>query len=100
MRPTPLPQPTFLVHVVAPGDTLSSIADAYGTRAQSIAYWNRAMYPSLDPESPRYDPNTIQVGWTLVLIPFGEVDPEDLPPPAATSTPVTTPGASASPSPT
>jgi LysM domain len=86
-RPTPLPQPTFLVYVVGPGDTLSSIANAYATKAQSIAYWNRAAYPSLDPDSPRYDPNTIQVGWTLLLIPFGEVDPEDLPPPAATPTP-------------
>lgn len=91
VRPTPTPQPTFLVYVVAPGDTLSSIANAYATRAQSIAYWNRATYPSLDPESPRYDPNAIQVGWTLVLIPFGEVDPEDLPPPAATPTPLATP---------
>jgi LysM domain len=87
VRPTPLPQPTFLVYVVAAGDSLSSIATAYGTSAQSIAYWNRATYPSLDPESPRYDPNTIQVGWALVLIPFAQVDPEDLPPPAQTPTP-------------
>ena len=97
VRPTPTPQPTFLVYVVRPGDTLSTIANAYGTRAQSLAYWNRATYPSLDPDSSRYDPNTIKVGWTLVLIPFGEVDPEDLPPPAATPTPaIVTPGPTAS----
>ena len=62
VRPTPTPLPTFLAYVVAPGDTLSSIANAYSTKAQSIAYWNRATYPSLDPDSPRYDPNTIKVG--------------------------------------
>jgi hypothetical protein len=103
VRPTPTPLPTFLAYIVAPGDTLSSIAKMFATKAQSIAYWNRATYPSLDPESPRYDPNTIQVGWTLVLIPFGQVDPEDLPPPAATPTPptpVTSPSESASPTPT
>lgn len=98
VRPTPTPLPTFLVYVVAPGDTLSSIATMFATKAQSIAYWNRATYPSLDPESPRYDPNTIQVGWTLVLIPFGQVDPEDLPPPAVTPSPsLSSPDPSASP---
>ena len=97
VRPTPTPRPTFLVYVVAPGDTLSSIARGYGTKAQSIAYWNRAAYPTLDPESARYDPNKIKVGWALLLIPNGEVDPEDLPPPAATPTPSQMPGASESP---
>jgi hypothetical protein len=84
VRPTPAPQATFLAYVVASGDTLSSIADTFSTSAQSLAYWNRATYPSLDPESSRYDPNTIQAGWTLVLIPFAEVDPENLPPPSET----------------
>ena len=96
VRPTPTPLPTFLVYVVRSGDTLSSIANAFGTKAQSVAYWNRAAYPSLDPESTRYDPNTIQVGWTLRLIPYGEVDPEDLPP---ARTPAPTPAASPSASP-
>lgn len=96
VRPTPTPLPTFLVYVVRSGDTLSSIATAFGTKAQSVAYWNRADYPSLDPESSRYDPNTIQVGWSLRLIPNAEVDPEDLPP---ARTPSPTPAASASPSP-
>ena len=95
VRPTPTPLPTFLVYVVRRGDTLSSIADGFGTTAQSVAYWNRAMYPSLDPDSRRYDPNTIQVGWTLRLIPNAEVDPEDLPP-ARTPPP---PPASPTPSP-
>ena len=82
VRPTPLPEATFMVYTVAGGDTLSSIAAMFSTSAQSLAYWNRATYPSLDPESSDYDPNTIQAGWTLVLIPFAEVDPEDLPPPS------------------
>ena len=49
------------------------------TTARSIAYWNRATYPSLDPESGSYRPNDIKVGWTLALIPKPEVDPENLP---------------------
>jgi Tfp pilus assembly protein FimV len=95
VRPTPTPLPTFLVYIVRRGDTLSSIAAGFGTKAQSVAYWNRAMYPSLDPDSGRYDPNTIQVGWTLRVIPNAEVDPEDLPP---AGTPAPTPAGSPTPS--
>ena len=95
IRPTPTPLPTFLVYVVRSGDTLSSIAQAFGTKAQSVAYWNRATYPSLDPDSSRYAPNAIQVGWLLQLIPNAEVDPEDLPP---ARTPSPTPPPSPSPS--
>jgi LysM domain len=96
VRPTPTPLPTFLVYIVRRGDTLTSIATGFGTKAQSLAYWNRAAYPSLDPESGRYNPNTIQVGWALRLIPNSEVDPEDLPP---ARTPSPTPDVSTSPSP-
>ena len=95
VRPTPTPLPTFVVYEVRSGDTLTSIAKAFGTKAQSVAYWNRASYPSLDPESSRYAPNAIQVGWLLQLIPNAEVDPEDLPP---ARTPSPTPAASPSPS--
>jgi len=97
VRPTPLAQATFMVYIVASGDTLTSIADTFSTSAQSLAYWNRATYPSLDPESSNYDPNTIQAGWTLGLIPFAEVDPENLPPPS--ETPDAGESESASPSP-
>lgn len=99
VHPTPLPEATFLTYVVAGGDTLTSIADTFSTSAQSLAYWNRATYPSLDPESSQYDPNTIQAGWTLVLIPFAEVDPEDLPPPSETPGESEDVGEDASPSP-
>ena len=76
--PTPTPLPTFFIYQVRPGDTLTSIARAHGTTARSISFWNRGRYPSLDPDSPTYSPNRIEVGWELLLIPDVEVDPEDL----------------------
>lgn len=82
VRPTPTPLPTFLVYVVRSGDTLTSIARAHGTTARSIAFWNRGTYPSLDPDSPDYAPNRIEVGWRLLLVPNLELDPEDLPEPS------------------
>ena len=76
--PTPTPLPTFFIYQVRPGDTLTSIARAYGTTARSISFWNRGRYPSLDPDSPTYSPNRIEVGWELLLVPDVELDPEDL----------------------
>lgn len=87
VRPTPTPQPTFLVYNVVAGDSLVSIARRFGTSGRSIAYWNRTSYPSLDPDSPDYDPDHLKVGWTLLIIPNKEVDPENLPPGRATPTP-------------
>ena len=81
--PTPTPLPTFLVYMVRPGDTLTSIARDQGTTPRSIAFWNGQRYPSLDPDSPRYAPNRIEVGWELLLVPNVELDPEDLPEPSA-----------------
>lgn len=77
-RPTPTPLPTFYVHVVTAGDSLTSIARRYGTSPFSLSVWNREVYPSLDPESPDYAPDRIRAGWLLRLIPGKEVDPEDL----------------------
>jgi nucleoid-associated protein YgaU len=77
--PTPTPQPTFLAYVVKAGDTLTSIARRYRTTARSIAFWNRTQHPSLDPDSPSYQPNRIEVGWVLLLVPDLGLDPEDLP---------------------
>jgi hypothetical protein len=79
VRPTPTPQPTFLVYTVVSGDSLDKIAKKFGTTGRSISYWNRATYPSLDPESGAYRPNYLKLGWTLLLIPHKEVDPENLP---------------------
>jgi hypothetical protein len=95
VRPTPNPSPTFLVHVVEAGDSLTSVARRYGTTARSIAYWNREQYPSLDPDSETYEPDQIKVGWTLLLIPTATVDEEELPEP----TPTAPAPATASPSP-
>jgi hypothetical protein len=77
--PTPTPMPTFLVYTVVRGDTLLTIGRRFGTTGRSIAFWNRATYPSLDPDSPRYAPNSIRVGWTLMLIPNVVVNEDDLP---------------------
>jgi hypothetical protein len=82
VRPTPTPAPTFLVYIVVKGDSLNSIAHHFGTTARSIAFWNRATYPSLDPESARYRPGLLKIGWTLFLVPNLEVDEQELPGPS------------------
>lgn len=89
VRPTLKPLPSPLIHVVAPGETLVGIARRYGTSGRSIAYWNRLRYPSLDPDSRRYRPDYLAVGWSLDIIPNHEVDPEDLPGGGASPTPGT-----------
>lgn len=94
-RPTPSPQPTFITYVVRPGDTLTSIARTYRTTGRSIAWWNRGTYPSLDPESATYEPDRIEVGWILVLIPGNVVD--DANPPTPSPAPVSPPPASPAP---
>ena len=83
-RPTPSPPPPFETYQVDRGDTLNSIARKYDTDARSIAWWNRGFYPSLDPESPNYDPNTIRVGWTLIVLRNQVVDEENPPAPIGT----------------
>jgi hypothetical protein len=97
-RPTPTPAPTFASHVVERGDTLIALAERFATTPESLAYWNRARYPSLDPESAGYRPDRIEVGWTLVYLPGQVVDPEDLPP--AASVAPATPGPVGGPFPT
>lgn len=91
-RPTPAPAPTFATHTVRPGDSLIALAGRFGTTPESLAYWNRARYPSLDPESPAYRPERIEVGWQLVYLPGEVVDPENLPP--ASGAPTDEPGPS------
>ena len=81
-RPTPSPSATFTSYVVRQGDTLNSIAKQFATTARSIAWWNRGTYPSLDPESESYDPDRLETGWTLVLIPGIEVDDTNPPTPS------------------
>ena len=91
VRPTPRPSPTFLAYEVRAGDTLTSIARQFGTTARSIAYWNRSRYPSLDPDSPTYQPGLIKVGWLLLLIPTAVVDEDELTEPTPAASPGATP---------
>jgi hypothetical protein len=88
VRPSPRPQPTFTSYVVRVGDSLTSIARAFSTTPRSIAWWNRGTYPTLDPTSGIYDPNRIEPGWILVLIPGTTVDDASPPTPSpGTATP-------------
>jgi peptidoglycan/xylan/chitin deacetylase (PgdA/CDA1 family) len=103
-RPTPSPEPAFTTYVVRSGDTLTSIATRYRTTARSIAWWNRGTYPSLDPESAGYRPNSIRPGWVLVLMPGVTVDDANPPTPSPPltgqgpgATPLATPAATAAP---
>ncbi len=89
VRPTPNPSPSFLVHEVRAGESLTSIARLYGTTARSIAYWNRDRYASLDPDSADYEPNRIEVGWVLRVIPTEVVDEDELPDPTLPPMPAT-----------
>lgn len=98
VRPTPSPPPTFTTHVVRSGDTLNSIAKEFDTTARSIAWWNRGAYPSLDPESEDYDPDRLEVGWELVLLPGTVVDENN--PPTPSPDPAATPGTLPAPAPT
>ena len=77
VRPTPTPLPTFLSYVVKSGDTLTSIARAHETTPRSIAFWNRTTYPSLDPDSPDYQPDRLAIGWILLLVPGTEIEEDD-----------------------
>jgi hypothetical protein len=98
--PSPTPQPTFFLYVVKARDTLTSIATHYRTSALSLSYWNKDRYPTLDPDSTDYDPNRIQAGWQLRLVPGGLTDGEDLatPTPVPSPSPVESPSTSPSPS--
>jgi LysM domain len=87
-RPTPAPAPTLTAYVVRAGDTLAALAARFGTTVDSLAYWNRARYPTLDPASRAYAPNRIEIGWRLDYMPGQVVDPENPPPAAIPSGPV------------
>jgi hypothetical protein len=77
-RPTPLPAPTFLAYTVKSGDTLTSIAREFGTTPRSIAFWSRGEHPSLDPESTAYEPDRLELGWVLLVIPDSVFDEDEL----------------------
>ena len=78
--PTPKPLPTFATYTVKSGDNLTIIARKFHVTPRSLAFWNRDTYPTLNPESPKYAPNKLQVGWVLRVLPGGVYSP----PPEAT----------------
>lgn len=73
--PTPTPGPTFALHRVVSGDSLTSLARRFHTSGRSLAYWNRDRYPTLDPESAKYQPDRLDIGWVLRVIPGHEYVP-------------------------
>jgi hypothetical protein len=98
VRPTPLPAPTFLAYTVKSGDTLTSIARDYRTSPRSIAFWSRGEHPSLDPESASYEPDRLEVGWVLLLVPDTVFDEDQLMDATPSPTPADSAGESAGPS--
>jgi peptidoglycan/xylan/chitin deacetylase (PgdA/CDA1 family) len=88
-RPSPIPslQPSpsaasGTTYTVLPGDTLTSIAHAWGTTVIQLQAWNADRYPSL-----ATDPSTLQAGWTLVVA--GDPNATPLPTPVVTPRPST-----------
>lgn len=80
--PTPS-QTTGTTYTVRPGDSLSSIARAYGTTVEQLQAWNVERYPSL-----ASNPNVIEPGWVLIVSGDPNVTPLPSPsPPPPTPTP-------------
>jgi peptidoglycan/xylan/chitin deacetylase (PgdA/CDA1 family)/LysM repeat protein len=60
--PGATPTPEHATYTVRGGDTLSSIARAWGTTVTQLQAWNADRYPSLVDE-----PNVLQAGWLLIV---------------------------------
>ena len=64
--PTPplpdTPAPVHQMYTVQLGDSLSGIANQYGTTVQELVELNKQRYPSLET-----DPGMIRVGWELFV---------------------------------
>jgi peptidoglycan/xylan/chitin deacetylase (PgdA/CDA1 family) len=90
---TPAPtatQTTGTTYTVRPGDSLSSIARAYGTTVEQLQAWNGDRYPSLVT-----NPNVIEPGWVLIVSGDPDVTPIPTPSPApATPRPTSPPSGS------
>jgi peptidoglycan/xylan/chitin deacetylase (PgdA/CDA1 family) len=84
------------MHTVQAGDTLYRIAAAYETSWQSLVFWNKDSFASLNPDDPSYDPGRIEIGWVLLLQPGVVVAYE--PGPGATPQPSSAPTTAPSPS--
>ncbi len=77
---TPGGTPDGATAVVLAGETLSSLARAWGTTVAQLQAWNAERYPSLVS-----DPDTLQAGWVLIVA--GDPNATPLPTPVATPTP-------------
>ncbi len=76
--PSARPSAPGTSYLVRAGDTLFSIARAWGTTVGQLQAWNAERYPSL-----AADPNSLQVGWELIVA----GDPGATPVPTAVPTP-------------
>jgi peptidoglycan/xylan/chitin deacetylase (PgdA/CDA1 family)/LysM repeat protein len=83
--PSPSEPTSGTTYTVQGGDTLSSIARAWGTTVAQLQAWNATAHPSLVT-----DPNTLQAGWILIVA----GDPGTTPLPTVAPTAAPTPGAS------
>ena len=89
-KPTASPSPSAesgTTYTVRGGDTLSSIARAYGTTTTQLQAWNATRYPSLATNA-----GIIEPGWILVV----NGDPGVTPLPSGTAAPAATPKPSGS----
>jgi peptidoglycan/xylan/chitin deacetylase (PgdA/CDA1 family) len=62
VTPTPTVAPESTTYTVQGGDTLSSIARAWGTTVSQLQAWNADRYPSLGD-----DPNSLEAGWVVIV---------------------------------
>jgi len=84
------PSPGGMTYTVRAGDTLLSIARAFGTTSQQLQAWNAERHPSL-----LTNPDVVEPGWVLVVSGDPNVTPLPTPaPPAATPRPTPPPGSS------
>jgi peptidoglycan/xylan/chitin deacetylase (PgdA/CDA1 family)/LysM repeat protein len=81
---SPSPTSGGVNYTVQAGDTLSSIARAWGTSVTQLQAWNGERYPSL-----ASDPDTLQAGWQLIV--SGDPGATPVPTSAATPRPATPP---------
>jgi peptidoglycan/xylan/chitin deacetylase (PgdA/CDA1 family) len=82
LAPSPSQPISGTTYTVRGGDTLSSIARAWGTSVVQLQAWNAQAYPSL-----LTDPNTLEAGWVLVVAADPGATPLPTPVPTIAPTP-------------
>jgi len=84
---SPSAAPSFVSYTVARGDTLHAIARRFETTWQSLIFWNKDRYGQLNPDDPSWNPDAIQAGWTLGVVPGTRVIYQPVPAPSITPSP-------------